>query len=247
TCRTRPASRRAASTRSGACSMSASPGPSRRCGSRTRARRSAGAKSCGWHRAASSTSCPRPKCSAMARIRSPMPNARRNGRTRASRRSASCWAADHRSVEPTHGRLYGSTGRLYGSALPSGHPRSQGMPMRAPPILVLLSAALLGGCVSVQTHKAATPAVTAAPIEQGPLPDDSLNATVWYQTSVERDLITREVYRAAGRYLEQALADPAWDALPREDRDNDPAGLPPAIIVDVDETVLDNSAHQARL
>ncbi|HLT44558.1 MAG TPA: HAD family acid phosphatase [Luteimonas sp.] len=119
--------------------------------------------------------------------------------------------------------------------------------MRATPILVLLSAALLGGCVSVQTHKAATPAVTAAPIEQGPLPDDSLNATVWYQTSVERDLITREVYRAAGRYLEQALADPAWDALPREDRDNDPAGLPPAIIVDVDETVLDNSAHQARL
>ena len=111
--------------------------------------------------------------------------------------------------------------------------------MRPSPFLALLSAALLGGCVSVATH--GDPAATAPP------PDDSLNATAWYQASLERDLIYREIYRAAAAHLDEALANPAWDALPPGDRDNDPAGLPPAIIVDVDETVLDNSAHQVRL
>lgn len=112
--------------------------------------------------------------------------------------------------------------------------------MRALSVLTLLASTLLGGCVSVATHG-------APPASAGPAPDDSLNATVWYQTSLERDLITREVYRAAGELLDAALADPSWDALPREDRDNDPAALPPAIIVDVDETVLDNSPHQVRM
>ena len=111
--------------------------------------------------------------------------------------------------------------------------------MRATPFLSLLTAALLAGCATVAPRAATAP--------DGPAPDDSLNATAWYQASLERELITREVYRAAGRQLAAALADPAWDALPQADRDNDPAGLPPAIIVDVDETVLDNSAHQVRL
>jgi acid phosphatase len=44
-----------------------------------------------------------------------------------------------------------------------------------------------------------------------------------------------------------ALADPTWDALPAGDRAAPAAGLPPAVIVDVDETVLDNSPYQARL
>ena len=81
---------------------------------------------------------------------------------------------------------------------------------------------------------------------QIPPPDDSLNATVWFQTSVERDLVFRGIYRAAGARLDAALADKGWDALPKEDRGNDPRALPPAIIVDVDETVLDNSPNQVR-
>src|SRR5690606_39347774 len=52
----------------------------------------------------------------------------------------------------------------------------------------------------------------------GPPPNDSLNATVWYQTSAERDMIYAQTYRAAGRVLEQALADESWDALPRGER-----------------------------
>ena len=113
--------------------------------------------------------------------------------------------------------------------------------MRILPSLTLLATALLAGCVAVGTH--GDPANAGF----GPPPNDSLNATVWYQQSLERDLVYREVYRAAGRLLDDALADADWDALPRADRTTPHAGLPPAIIVDVDETVLDNSAHQVRM
>jgi acid phosphatase len=112
---------------------------------------------------------------------------------------------------------------------------------------VLSVVALLAGCTSLpQPASLPAPAAVAQPPELPP-PDDTLNATVWVQTSVERDLVFREIYRAAGEKLPAALADKDWDALPKGDRDNDPRALPPAIIVDVDETVLDNSPNQARL
>ncbi|HEY1142141.1 MAG TPA: HAD family acid phosphatase [Lysobacter sp.] len=120
--------------------------------------------------------------------------------------------------------------------------------MRANTLILLVGTALLGGCA---THQAATadttptPVATAAP-EQGPPADDSLNATVWFQTSVERDLVYTAIYRAAGQRLDAALKDRRWDALPKDERSNDASKLPPAIIVDVDETVLDNSPSQVR-
>lgn len=105
--------------------------------------------------------------------------------------------------------------------------------------LVLVSALTfaLVGC--------ATTATTTTPA--GPSADDRLNATLWYQRGLERDLVYRTVYRAAAQRLDAALADPTWDALPKSDRVVDARGLAPAIIVDVDETVLDNSPSQARL
>lgn len=129
--------------------------------------------------------------------------------------------------------------------------------MRALPALTLLAAALLAGCATVAAGTAA-PATAAANAGasasatgvyqiDAPPPNDGLNATVWYQTSVERDLVYRQAYRGAGERLAAALADRTWDALPKEDRSNDPGKLPPAIIVDVDETVLDNSPDQVRL
>lgn len=113
----------------------------------------------------------------------------------------------------------------------------------------LLAAALLAGCAShaakPQPPPAPAPAATAeAPAT--PPADDSLNATAWFQTSVERDLVYRAIYRAAAAQLPAALADKRWDALQKEDRGNDPRKLPPAIIVDVDETVLDNSPSSVR-
>lgn len=57
----------------------------------------------------------------------------------------------------------------------------------------------------------------------------------------------RQTWRAAERLLDAAVADPAWDALAPMDRIVPTASLPLAIIVDVDETVLDNSTYQARM
>ncbi len=81
-----------------------------------------------------------------------------------------------------------------------------------------------------------------------PLPDDNLNAVAWTQTAIERDLIYRQAYRMAGDELVRALSDPTWEALPSGERKTpviDPGRT--AVIVDIDETVLDNSPFQARL
>jgi len=110
----------------------------------------------------------------------------------------------------------------------------------------LASAVLLGGCASAPVVTAPTPVSAEASAPQGPPADDSLNATVWFQTSVERDLVYTAIYRAAGERLDDALSDRHWDALPKEERSNDPTRLPTAIIVDIDETVLDNSPSQVR-
>ncbi len=77
--------------------------------------------------------------------------------------------------------------------------------------------------------------------------DDNLNAVVWQQTSEEYQLVTLGIWQAASRQLDRAIKNPHWDALTREDRDTPAEGLAPAVIVDVDETVLDNSPYQARL
>jgi 5'-nucleotidase (lipoprotein e(P4) family) len=44
--------------------------------------------------------------------------------------------------------------------------------------------------------------------------------------------------------LEQALTDPSWTAAPRE-QTGSYQSLPPAVILDIDETLLDNSSYQA--
>lgn len=118
--------------------------------------------------------------------------------------------------------------------------------------------ALLGACTGLPTRTAATPepdttrvataATAAEPAPAGPAANDNLNAVAWFQTSVEYRLIAGQTYRNALQQLDRAIKTPAWDALTREDR-NTPlaAGMPLAVIVDVDETVLDNSPYQARL
>ncbi|HEU0306769.1 MAG TPA: HAD family acid phosphatase [Lysobacter sp.] len=112
--------------------------------------------------------------------------------------------------------------------------------------LSLACAVLLGGCAGAPVATTPAPEPAESPAPQGPPADDSLNATVWFQTSVERDLVYTAIYRAAGQRLDAALRDKRWDALPKEERTNDPSTLPPAIIVDIDETVLDNSPSQVR-
>lgn len=80
--------------------------------------------------------------------------------------------------------------------------------------------------------------------QQQPPANDQLDAVLWTQTSIERELIYRQVFASATRQLDAALADPTWDALPLPPRNL--AGLPPAVVVDIDETVLDNVPLNAR-
>lgn len=102
---------------------------------------------------------------------------------------------------------------------------------------LILALSVLAGC--------ATGAARRAPVAGSG--DANLHAVAWMQTSVEHDQVYRSVFRAASYQLGLALADPDWDALPAGDRDRPASGLPPAVIVDVDETMLDNSRYQARL
>lgn len=89
--------------------------------------------------------------------------------------------------------------------------------------------------------------VDAPPVAATIAADDNLNAVLWVQRSVEYRATAETVYRAASDRLDAALKDPDWDALVPDERATPARGLPPAIVLDLDETVLDNSPYQARL
>ena len=74
--------------------------------------------------------------------------------------------------------------------------------------------------------------------------NDNLNATLWMQSSVEYQGATLGAYRLATMMLDKALADKSWTALPGQ-QTGAFQDLPPAVILDLDETVLDNSDYQA--
>lgn len=75
------------------------------------------------------------------------------------------------------------------------------------------------------------------------------SATLWVQNAAEYDALTTLVYRTASAKLQLAKEDSYWTAslLQAQQKDSSYFDLPPAIIVDVDETVLDNAPFQARM
>ena len=73
-----------------------------------------------------------------------------------------------------------------------------------------------------------------------------LDATLWVQTSVEYRAVAKQTYRAAGMNLLRAVRDKQWTAA-LEQEGAVMAELPPAVVLDLDETVLDNSAYEAQL
>ncbi len=77
-----------------------------------------------------------------------------------------------------------------------------------------------------------------------PPADERLHSTLWVQTSAEYAVASIQVFSLAAAQADAAIADPEWTALP-ELQSPEP-GLPVAVITDVDETVLDNSAFTAR-
>ncbi len=85
----------------------------------------------------------------------------------------------------------------------------------------------------------ATPAVA-----QDPPASDLLNAVLWMQRSVEYKASALTAFALARLRLDQALTDPSWTAAPKE-QTGAYQTLPPAVILDIDETLLDNSGYQA--
>jgi len=75
-------------------------------------------------------------------------------------------------------------------------------------------------------------------------PDDMLNAELWMQTSVEYRANCLAVYALAKLRLDEALADKNWTAY---DQSGGYRELPPAVILDLDETALVNAPYEARL
>ena len=63
----------------------------------------------------------------------------------------------------------------------------------------------------------------------------------WVKQAAEYRAITRQVYGTARRDLPKFIADRSWSALPWQ---TDAAELPPAVILDVDETVVTNVDFQ---
>jgi len=125
------------------------------------------------------------------------------------------------------------------------------MSHRALTLSVLACALALGACKRSDTlapaaDATATPSTAAAkPVASAA--NDNLNAVLWMQASAEYPAATTTVYRAAADKLDVALKEGNWDALVTTERGNAATGLPAAVIMDVDETVLDNSPYQARL
>jgi acid phosphatase len=86
---------------------------------------------------------------------------------------------------------------------------------------------------------AAAPAVAPAAAKTA-LPD----SVVWFRTSVEYRAVTTQSYRLAALMLDRALGDKTWTAA--LEQTGEFGAKPPAVILDVDETVLDNSESEER-
>ncbi|GAB2537397.1 5'-nucleotidase, lipoprotein e(P4) family [Rhodanobacter koreensis] len=118
--------------------------------------------------------------------------------------------------------------------------------VRLPSALVVC--ALLVGCATAPSHPATTTPQTQPPTTIPAIAaNDNLNAVAWTQTAIEHDLIYLQTYRDAESRLLAALHDRQWDALGKADRTTPIKGLKPAVVLDIDETVLDNSPYQARV
>lgn len=74
---------------------------------------------------------------------------------------------------------------------------------------------------------------------------EGLNVVLWVQSSAEFWAVTTATYNSAQLALDHALNDRAWTAALEQPGGYD--NLPPAVILDLDETVLDNSAAQAQM
>ena len=100
-----------------------------------------------------------------------------------------------------------------------------------------------GSLVAVASFIASAVAGAATAPDTG---RESLHATLWMQVAPEYRAITEQVYQLA----EERIAAPSRGSAALEQwniADEVLARLPTAVVLDLDETVLDNTVYQARL
>jgi acid phosphatase len=110
-------------------------------------------------------------------------------------------------------------------------------------VLMVISVSLVvGACATAPQPEPATEQKAAAPI----LPEESaIDVGIrWTEFSAEYQAISAQAYAVARRDLSRLVADPDWTALPGQ---HAVANKPPAIILDVDETVVSNADYQKTL
>lgn len=135
-------------------------------------------------------------------------------------------------------------------------------------VLALACAVAFSGCAANSTKE--TPAVAAATPAAG---RDDVNTVLWMQTATEFEGLSHQAFRIAElevkgavehlkflktmspgtagplkrAYDQAVLQQRSWNALvPSERTGADRADEPLAVIVDADETIIDNSPYQAR-
>ena len=108
-------------------------------------------------------------------------------------------------------------------------------------IALLTALSLLVGCASQSVVSPPATEAQAQPV----LAEQGIGAVLWFQTAAEYEALLLQVYADATDALAPALADSSWSAAPEQQPPA--AGLRPAVVVDLDETMLDNSPYQARL
>ena len=119
-------------------------------------------------------------------------------------------------------------------------------------ILIVALVSLMGCSPQTTGQSTAELPADAEPAVANTTAHEDLDATLWVQTSAEYAALTRMAFHGAESMLSTAASDPTWSAIPEqaEQLARQPDGttsLPLAVILDVDETVLDNSAYQAQL
>lgn len=121
--------------------------------------------------------------------------------------------------------------------------RTQGQGRHSGLLGGMLAVALFAhGCVSTAVDTSPVPATAATTTRDT---HEQIHAVLWVQTAAEYRALSIQAFNLAEQMMDEALADRSWTAA--VEQTGDFVGLPPAVIVDVDETVLDNSAYQARL
>jgi 5'-nucleotidase (lipoprotein e(P4) family) len=107
--------------------------------------------------------------------------------------------------------------------------------------------ALSWGCASTESttgRATATPRAASGATMAGRDTHEDLNGVLWVQTSAEYWALASTTYDNAEVVLEQAKNQKSWSAALEQQPGYD--NLPPAVILDLDETVLDNSSAQGQ-